>query len=179
MKKIDFANITLKELACFVYETLKNHNIDVVLVGGACVSIYSENRYQSMDVDFATYVELKPVEKILNEFGFKRLGRSFSHENCPYLIDFVNPPITVGNEAIHKFQTLRTETGRLQLLSPTDCVKDRLASFFYWNDIQALDQAILVAQGCIIDKSSVEKWAKAEGFSDKLNQFLEMLKSSK
>lgn len=40
--KIDFSKGTLQELACFVYETLKSHKIDVVLVGGACVSIYSE-----------------------------------------------------------------------------------------------------------------------------------------
>lgn len=56
--KIDFSKVTLQELACFVYETLRSYGINVVLVGGACVSIYSENRYQSMDVDFATYEEL-------------------------------------------------------------------------------------------------------------------------
>ncbi|MEI8300181.1 MAG: hypothetical protein WCG10_01030 [Chlamydiota bacterium] len=63
---IDFSKISLKELACFVCQTLKDHNIDAVLVVGACVSIYSENKYQSMDVDFATYVELKPIKKVLN-----------------------------------------------------------------------------------------------------------------
>lgn len=179
MKKLDLENITLQELACFVYETLKSHGIDAVLVGGACVSIYSENKYQSMDVDFATYDELKPIEKILNEYGFKRLGRCFSHDKCPYLIDFVNPPITVGNEAVRKFDTLKTESGALQLLSPTDCVKDRLASFFHWNDRQALDQAVLVAKEHPIDLKNLKNWAKAEGFSDKLNQFLAVLDLSK
>jgi glycerate kinase len=84
---VDFSKVTLSELACFVYETLKAHDIDVVLVGGACVSIYSENRYQSMDADFATYAELKSIEKVLQKFGFKRMGRCFSHANCPYVID--------------------------------------------------------------------------------------------
>jgi hypothetical protein len=75
-----------------------------------------------MDVDFATYVELKPIEKILSKYGFKRLGRSFTHAHCPYLVDFVNPPITVGLEAVHEFNTLKTTVGVLQLLSPTDCL---------------------------------------------------------
>ena len=154
---IDFSKISLKELACFVCQTLKDHNIDAVLVGGACVSIYSENEYQSMDVDFATYVELKPIEKVLSEYGFKRLGRSFTHKNCPYLVDFVNPPITVGLEAVHEFNTLKTTVGVLQLLSPIDCVKDRLASFFHWNDMQALDQAILVASGHTIDIKNLQQ----------------------
>ena len=179
MESIDFSKVTLKELACFVYETLKNHNIDVVLVGGACVTIYSENRYQSMDVDFATYEELKPIEKILHEYGFKRVGRHFTHDNCPYLIDFVNPPITVGHEAVRQFKTLKTSMGSLQLLTPNDCVKDRLAAFFHWNDMQAFDQAILVAKAHQIDVKNLKQWAKTEGYFEKLNQFLERLSNSK
>ncbi len=159
-----------------MYETLKSHQIDVVLVGGACVSIYSENRYQSMDVDFATYQELKLIEKVLQKFGFKRLGRSFSHEGCPYLVDFVNPPITVGHEAIHQFGKLQTPSGSLVLLLPTDCVKDRLASFFYWDDKQALDQALLVAKAHKIDIENIKKWADIEGFSGKLDLFLKLLR---
>ena len=31
----------------------------------------------------------------------------------------------------------------LKLLSPTDCVKDRLAAYYHWNDRQSLEQAIL------------------------------------
>ncbi|MBX9924559.1 MAG: hypothetical protein K2Y01_10655 [Rhabdochlamydiaceae bacterium] len=173
--EIDFSKITLQELACFVYETLKNHKIEVVLVGGACVSIYSENRYQSMDVDFATYEELKPIEKILQKHGFKRLGRSFNHDKCPYLIDFVNPPITVGHAAVHRFEKLQTISGSLVLLLPTDCVKDRLASFFHWDDKQALDQAVFVAKAHRVDVQSIQKWAETEGFSEKLNRFLKLL----
>jgi hypothetical protein len=169
---IDFSQIDIKELAGFICQVLKDHHIDAVLVGGACVSIYSENQYQSMDVDFATYVELKPIEKVLKKYGFKRIGRSFSHENCSYLVDFVNPPITVGHEAIHEFNSIKTVAGALKLLFPIDCVKDRLASFFHWNDEQALDQALLVSKEHNIDIKKLEQWAKAEGFSDKFNDFL-------
>ncbi len=105
--KTNFSKISLQELASFVYETLKSHRIDVVLVEGACVSIYSENRYQSMDVDFVTYQELRSIEQILQKFGFKRVGRSFSHGDSPYLVDFVNPPIAIGHEAIHQFKKLQ------------------------------------------------------------------------
>lgn len=117
---MNFHDLDLKELACLVYETLKASGINVVLVGGACVSIYSENRYQSSDLDFATYEELKPIEKALSKLGFKRIGRQFSRPDCSYLIDFVNPPISVGHEAIHEFKTLKTSTGSLRLLSPTE-----------------------------------------------------------
>ena len=121
----------LKSLACFIYETLKKAGIDAVLVGGACVSIYSKNRYQSSDLDFVTYEEMRPIEKALGPIGFRRVGRSFIHDDCLYLLDFVNPPISVGNETIQYFKTMKTSFGSLQLLTPTDCVKDRLVSFFH------------------------------------------------
>lgn len=104
MPKVDFSKISLKELACLIYEVLESHGINAVLVGGGCVSIYSENRYQSYDLDFVTYEELKFVEKALKTIGFKRVGRCFSCAECPYLIDFVNPPIAIGHEPIHHFK---------------------------------------------------------------------------
>lgn len=176
---MNFHDPDLKELACLVYETLKASGINVVLVGGACVSIYSENRYQSSDLDFATYEELKLIEKVLSKLDFKRVGRQFSRPDCPYLIDFVNPPISVGHEAIHKFSTLKTSTGSLRLLSPTDCVKDRLASFFHWNDPQALEQSLMVAENHPIDLKDLKRWAKAEGFEKKFEKFLRKIKCLK
>lgn len=177
MKDVEFSNIDIKDLACFVYELLKNNGMDAVLVGGACVSIYSQNRYQSYDVDFATYVELRHIEKVLGKIGFRRVGRCFSHIDCPFVIDFVNPPIAIGNESIRHFNTLKTSAGTLKLLTPTDCVKDRLAIFIYWNDQQALEQAILVAKDHQIDIKDVERWAKKEGQQEKFDFFFKKLQA--
>lgn len=172
---MDFSKIDLKSLAFLIYETLKKSGIEAVLVGGACVSIYSENRYQSYDLDFVTYEDLKRVEKPLLALGFKRIGRCFKHDTCPYLIDFVNPPIAIGNESIRQFETLTTPSGVLQLLTPTDCVKDRLASFFYWGDAQSLEQARLVAKNHVIDTNNITEWARKENHLAKLQQFLKSL----
>ncbi len=170
---MDLSKIDLKRLACFISETLKNKGIEAVLVGGACVSIYSKNRYQSYDLDFVVYEELKMIEKVLNSLGFKRTGRCFSHPKCPYLIDFVNPPISVGQEKIHRLRTIKTSAGTIKLLTPTDCIKDRLAAFFHWDDEQALEQALLVASNHTFDLRDLKRWAKAEGFEKKLRYFLE------
>lgn len=172
---MEYSNIDIKDLACFICKLLKDNGIDAVLVGGACVSIYSQNRYLSYDLDFVTYEELKHIEKILDKIGFKRVGRCFSHDDCPFIIDFVNPPIAIGNESIRHFDTLKTSTGTLKLLRPTDCVKDRLASFFHWNDQQALEQAIMVARDHHIDFYDVERWAKAEGHQEKFKIFFNKL----
>jgi hypothetical protein len=44
--------MNLEELAQYTYGGLKEDGIDVTLSGGACVSIYTCNAYQSGDLDF-------------------------------------------------------------------------------------------------------------------------------
>jgi len=88
----------------------------------------------------------------------------------------VNPPVSIGHEAIHKFNTLNTPVGSLKLLSPTDYIKDRLASFFHWNDTQGLEQALMVGKDHSIDVNNLKRWAKAEGFEKKSQPFLTKLK---
>lgn len=172
---MDLSKLDIKELACLIHKTLKENGIEAVLVGGACVSIYSQNRYQSSDLDFVAYEEMARIEKALKKLGFKRTGRCFSHKNCIYLIDFVNPPVAVGHQSIQSFKVLKTDLGSFPLLSPTDCVKDRLASFFHWNDAQALEQALMVAKNRTLDLKDLKRWAKAEGFEKKLKEFLSKL----
>lgn len=53
--KIDFKQIDIKTLAALVAGKLEENGIDALLVGGACVSIYSRNKYLSSDLDFVLY----------------------------------------------------------------------------------------------------------------------------
>lgn len=57
-------------------------------------------------------------------------------------------------------------TGNLRIISPTDCVKDRLAIYYHWGDNQCLAQAILVAQAHAIDLDEISRWSDAEGKRD-------------
>ena len=45
------AGMTIEEVAALVCETLSSHGIKTVLSGGAGVSIYSDNEYESYDLD--------------------------------------------------------------------------------------------------------------------------------
>ncbi|MFZ4099959.1 MAG: hypothetical protein ACOYKZ_06520 [Chlamydiia bacterium] len=172
---MNLSNIALVDLAALVSETLRKYHIDAVLVGGACVSIYSDNRYESSDLDFVCYQSLNAIEAALRELHFVRQGRLFTHRECPYFLDFVNPPVAIGHEPIHQFNLLKTANGCIKLLSPTDCVKDRLAAFFHWKDIQSLEQAIMIAKETDIDLDQVKQWARSEDQADKLETFLTKL----
>lgn len=71
----------------------------------------------------------------------------------------------------------KESTGVLKIISPTDCVKDRLAGYYHWNDQQCLDQAILVAQDNNVDINEIHRWSKGEGMTDLFKQIREKLKN--
>ena len=179
MKK-DFRKITLKELAGFVATQLKKHGIEAVLTGGACVTIFSQNKYQSLDLDFVSYAaeeDPKAIKMAMDEIAFKRAPEGFfEHKNCPYVIEFIPPPLAVGSEPVDKIVTAKSKYGSFKLLSPTDCVKDRLAAYFHWDDLQSLEQAIMVAKRRKIAFREVKRWSKVEGQLPKYNEFLKQLK---
>ena len=147
--KADYKKITIEDLAGLISEKLSESNMDTVLVGGACVSLYTKNEYMSYDLDFVTHSAIKEIAPVLKELGFTQEGtKHFINKDCDYFIEFVSPPVAVGkSEVITKFNELKTKKGVVQILTPTDCVKDRLAAYFYWGDRQSLEQAIMVAKG--------------------------------
>jgi hypothetical protein len=176
---IDWKNISLKELAGYVSEELGKRDIDVVLVGGACVTIYSENRYQSYDLDYVTYEDMRKVKKVLQELGFIEKAQYFQHPECPWLVEFVSPPVAVGNEYVRNFNSIATRFGKIKLLRPVDSVKDRLGAYYHWNDRQGLEQAINICLEQEIDLFEVESWSLSEGQPKKYATFLNYLKKAK
>ncbi len=179
MTSINFKTISISDLAALVHTKFTEYNMKIVLVGGACVAIYSDNRYLSYDLDFVTYETKGKIKSALRELGFELKGKYFSHPDCPYFLEFVSPPVAVGDELVQHYKTLHTPFGQVELLTPTDCVKDRLASFFHWNDRQALEQAAMVFQGQKVNLREIERWAKAENHFDKFKEFTNTLKKLK
>jgi hypothetical protein len=175
--KINWETIGIKELAALISRKLSKSGIDAILVGGACVSIYTKNRYLSFDLDFVTYATLKEVAPVLAKVGFRRRSsRHFTCRDCPFFIEFVAPPAAIGNEPLKGEQRLKTRLGTILLLTPTDCVKDRLAAYYHWNDPQAMEQALMVAEAQKINLREVKRWSEKEGHTEKYQAFLKRLR---
>ena len=175
--RIDWKNISIKDLAGLVCGHLKKNGVEATLVGGACVSIYSKNKYVSGDLDFITYTPTGELEKVLNALGFARASRRhFEHPDCEFFIEFPAPPVSIGSEPVRDFLLLKTKFGSIRILTPTDCVRDRLAAYFFWDDMQSFDQALLVARGNDINMPAIREWAKREGNREKFRKFRSELK---
>ncbi|MEJ2487984.1 MAG: hypothetical protein P8Y68_19885 [Anaerolineales bacterium] len=171
MKSID--QMTQGELAAFIDSHLKESGIHVVLSGGACVAIYSDHKYVSKDLDFIAQFNLdgKKISAAMKTLGFELKGNYFHHPQTPFFVEFIPGPPSVGQDPIEEIHEKVFATGSLRIISPTDCVKDRLAAYYHWGDRQSLEQAVLVSNSIQVDIDQIENWSTREGKQVEFREF--------
>jgi len=178
MKK-QIKNMDLKELGGLICDALIAKDIHVVLSGGSCVEIYSRGEYTSWDLDLINQYneQFKKIHAVMKELGFKEHNKYFVHDDTKYFIEFPSGPLGVGDAPVENIAEIDTEAGVLRLLTPTDCIKDRLSAYYHWDDEQSLQQAIWVAEQNDYDLQSVKKWSIKEGSEAKYTIFENNLKN--
>ena len=138
--------MSLRDFAITVATILKAKNIDVILTGGAVVSIYSEGKYVSKDVDFLSVTDHQTIKQTLHSAGFSNTGKDFYHQDTQFTVEFPGTDLVIGDEPMKAEGEIKEGQFVLKLLSPTQCVMDRLAAFYHWKDRQSLEQAVMVAE---------------------------------
>ena len=114
----------------------------------------------------------------MQTLGFEeyKMKRYFIHKDTPLFIEFPRGPLGVGDTPVTHIAQRQTQTGTLKLLTPTDCIKDRLAAYYHWDDKQSLQQAIWVAEENIFEMDAVEIWSEHEKMMEKFSHFASALK---
>ena len=172
--------MTQVELAAYVQTHLASEGIQVVLSGGSAVSYYVGDLYVSKDIDLIA--EFAPKKAALKHamaaIGFENEARYYTHPQSNHIIEILPGPISVGDQPVTETREIELATGTLRILTPTDAVKDRLAAYFYWNDAQALQQALWIGNLNRIDLTEIERWAQREKKTDKFTEFRQSLKST-
>jgi len=155
---------SLEDLAAMICTAMVRRGLQAVLVGGSVVSIWSDNAYQSHDLDFITSAEAIQIDEVMASLGFRKTpSRHYDHPESDWLVEFPSPPLAIGEERITQWAQKETPVGMIHLLAPTECVMDRLAWYIHFKDRQALAQAVLVARSQPIHWPRVEEWARREG----------------
>lgn len=163
MNKIT-AETSLQEIAVLVSETLEEAGVLAVLGGGAAVTHYSNNEYMSTDLDFITTERNKTIAPIIADLGFKPQGKDFYHPDSKFFLEFPRGPLSFGDKYVESSETvtIKTKFGSLRIITPTQCVMDRLAWVVHGNDPQSKDQAVMVAKHQQIDWDEIIAWAAAQ-----------------
>ena len=86
------------------------------------------------------------------------------------------PPLGIGEDNTIIPDEVVVNGTVIKLLSPTDCIKNRLASYIYFKAPEGLDQAVLVAKNQDVNLSSIKKWCKSENAEWAFQEFLEKIK---
>jgi hypothetical protein len=161
------ANTSPVELAALVSQALEAAGIKATLSGGGAVSVYTHNKYQSSDLDFVTVARRDVLNAALRPLGFTLTKdlRHFTHPGTALFLEFPAGPLEFGDRVVQHDDVPRLETpwGPLRVITPTQCVMDRLAAFWHWRDRQSWDQAVLVAVHQVIDYDELAAYAASEG----------------
>lgn len=175
---MEFNTCTELELWQYVASELNKAGIKTVLVGGAVAAIYSNGVYRSGDLDIVIDSYLLKDETIANvmqNIGFKKEGRHWKREDCQHLfIEFIRPPVAICDDYKIKPEKFLVNKQELFILSPKDCVRDRLAGYVYFKSAECLEQAALVATAKHVKLDTLTEWAKSE--SKEMLQALKELK---
>ncbi len=153
------------ELATLIAKHLKQKDIDVVLVGGLAVEIYTENLYLTKDIDMVNQSDNSPSEihTAMAEIGFHKQGRVYANPTTDICAEFPSGPLSVGDQLIQDTTIIETDYGELPILIVADVVKDRLAAHFHWGDRQSLTQALTVMRVHTISPPELKAFCDSEG----------------
>lgn len=179
MKEPQWESCTEEDVWKYVGWHLAKNGIETILVGGAVAAIYSEGAYKSGDLDFVlrTYLEDR-LKEVMESIGFmKSPGRHFTHPKCKQFVEFCSGPAGIGDDTRIVPDAKRVGGQTLYIYSPTDCIRDRLASYIHFRARECLDQAALVARKFPFNKKKVKEWCASEGAPQAYEDLIKKIKS--
>ncbi len=169
---------TEEELWKYVGWHLARRDIKTILVGGAVVSIYTDGLYKSGDIDILTFEDsFNQLDQAMGEIGFKKTGMHYRNSACPqFYIQSVSGPLGIGDDLNIVPRSIEVDGQTLRLLTPTDCIRDRLAAYIFDRVRSLFDQAVLVARQHPFEDGKIRKWLKSENRSDLFEEFMTAVK---
>lgn len=168
----------LRELAAAVSGALSKNGHDPLLAGKACAAIYGGGAIKARALEFAIReFAVAEVNRAMGALGFRlKEARTYASESCPFEVVLGPAPLTVGDDIVGDARVVKVGKDSFKMLTPTDCVRQRLSMFYRWGDRQALAEAVQVARRQKIDLDLVRRWSEWEWASDRYREFADALK---
>lgn len=160
---------TIEQLAGIVYSHLVENGISAVLTGGSVVSIYTNNKYESQDLDFISPSGHEEILSVMKKIGFTsdpHNRKNLRHPHCRFTVEFPGRVTIIGGALERVDHEVDLNGVKVRMLSPTQSAMDRLAAYIAWDDVQGLDQAEWICERHPVNLEKILKWAKLEAASN-------------
>lgn len=146
---------------------------ETIIVGGSAIEVLTAGRTASLDIDIVA--ERAQATRVLESWGFVRLGRVFHHEGWGLDIDLVGGRLAGSHDRV---RVMETPYGPVGILGPEDLVVKRLAELKHWNtpgewrdELVHQIEALLAEYGSQLDEEYLLVVAKRDDVSDILQDF--------
>lgn len=175
--RIQFRGKGMREVAALVAAHLTSLGYDPVLIGRACASFYGGASIKPKEIEFIIRdYSVADVSEAMAGMGYSPSDdRTFANSSSSYDVVLSPGPLAVGDDIITKIGSIRALGKSVRLLTPTDCVRHRLATYYRWGDAQALEEAVKVALRHKIDLDLIKRWSEWEWASDRFGEFMREL----
>jgi hypothetical protein len=162
---------TIPELAVIVSKHLESNNVMAVLSGGSVVTIYTDNKYESGDLDFISPELHKSLLEIMAKIGFVPCtpsNKNLCHPKTKLKVEFPSGPLSFGGKPVRydEIEKQEVEGESIRILSPTYSVIDRLLIYLADRDPQGLDQAQWICERHPVNLEKIKSWARSDGRAD-------------
>ncbi|MCE5237293.1 hypothetical protein LLH23_02245 [bacterium] len=149
---------------------LRDCGEETVLVGGHAVETYTLGDYTTADVDLVVIVK-RPVEQLLERWGFRREGRVFWHERLGLAVDIIGQDLG-GSWDRTQLVAVRDYTARV--IAPEDLIIDRLNACVHWGlpDHCSWAQRVFVAERDRLDLDYLRRRAREELVTETLEKIM-------
>ncbi|MBV9648110.1 MAG: hypothetical protein JO043_11645 [Candidatus Eremiobacteraeota bacterium] len=165
----------MEDIAFIVCDALQKHGTVAVLTGGSAATFYTPESYASDDIDFIITFRAQGAAKVLRDIGFLERSGAYVHPASKYLVEFPPGPLAVGDDLITVWDTVEKSDRTLHVITRTDCVRDRLAAYYHWNDYRSLHVACDVARSGAVDWNVIRNWSDREGHMMKFTEFWKLV----
>jgi len=165
----------LIQAAGIISEYIKNaYDIDLIVVGGLSVEVYTGGGYMTQDIDFVG-VNHEKIIKGLTDLGFRRLGKDSVHDDLNIYVEVPSSVLEGSEERVRQIVT--DGKHNLFIIGIDDIIIDRLRALVQWDEKIQEEWIFLLIRNYIdeLDLNYIkDKLTNTE--KERFNHFLELVK---
>lgn len=157
-------------LVAVITAALKEIDIRPIIVGGQAVEFYTAGGYSTMDVDLVTPANIKEIDPIIKDLGFKKEGKYWTYKQFDFALEIPGSDLAGDYDKVNEIEI---EGLKAYIIGIEDIIIDRLNRYKFWKEYA--DQEWIVGMIYLnyedIDWNYLYQKSESEKTLDELKEF--------